>query len=225
MNIFDPFAGYRLSYGNSLIHLAYFIALFLVSDKSTTKICKEADYKGAKIALIVSHIVIAVFQNIGYVSDYLWKNDLFAKILDTLCLLLYHAVIFYTQSQFFQSDVTCTQAHPNLHSWFMVEIITFYFLIFSVVIYLMLASIWKIKRISYYESERTQYFENDFLEWTNDVYYYFGLSLTLLCVSVTIYIQEKDMKCGPNKSTYMPTLITVITIHVLQCVYQYFHIF
>ena len=60
MNIFDPFAGYRLAYGNSLIHLAYFIALFLVKD-TDNKVCKEADYKGAKIALIVSHIIVAVF--------------------------------------------------------------------------------------------------------------------------------------------------------------------
>jgi len=60
MNIFDPFAGYRLSYGNSLIHLAYFIALFLVNDKNT-KVCKEVDYKGAKIGLMVSHMIIAAF--------------------------------------------------------------------------------------------------------------------------------------------------------------------
>jgi hypothetical protein len=63
MNIFDPFAGYRLTYGNGLIHIAYFIALFLVKEKGE---CSQADYKGAKIALLVSHIVVAVFQNIGY---------------------------------------------------------------------------------------------------------------------------------------------------------------
>ncbi len=66
----------------------------------------------------------------------------------------------------------------------------------AVVIYLILASIWKIKRTEYLT--RRVYFESDFLEWTNDVYYYFGLSLTLLCVSVAVYILEKDIFCNAN---------------------------
>jgi hypothetical protein len=67
-----------------------------------------------------------------------------------------------------------------------VEIITFYSQIFSVVIYLILASIMKIKRTDYLTDKK--YFESDFLEWTNDIYYYFGLAVTLLSVSVAIYI-------------------------------------
>jgi hypothetical protein len=58
--MFDPFAGFRLTYGNSLIHLAYFIAIFLIDDKQDIA-CKEANYKRAKIALLVSHIIVAVF--------------------------------------------------------------------------------------------------------------------------------------------------------------------
>jgi hypothetical protein len=41
----------------------------------------------------------------------------------------------------------------------------------------------------------------------------------LLSVSVAIYIQEKDLVCGAAMSTFMPTLICVITIHVLQTLY------
>jgi hypothetical protein len=67
-----------------------------------------------------------------------------------------------------------------------VEIITFYSQIFSVVIYLILASVWKVKRTDYLTDKK--YFESDFLEWTSDIYYYFGLAFTLLSVSVAIYI-------------------------------------
>jgi hypothetical protein len=89
----DPFAGFRLTYGNSLIHLAYFIALFLIKEEPE---CKQANYKGAKIALLVSHILIVVFQNVGFLCTSCFGLDLIPKVIDTLCLILYHAVIFYT---------------------------------------------------------------------------------------------------------------------------------
>jgi hypothetical protein len=100
LNIFDPFAGYRLTYGNSLIHLAYFIAIFMLDDNKNIA-CKEANYERAKIALLSTHIIIAVFQNVGFFASHMFENDLLAKVLDTLSLLIYHAAIFYTQNQFF----------------------------------------------------------------------------------------------------------------------------
>ena len=60
LNIFDPFAGYRVAYGNGLIHLTYFIAIFLIDDKDANA-CTEANYRRAKIGLLSSHIIVAVF--------------------------------------------------------------------------------------------------------------------------------------------------------------------
>lgn len=142
------------------------------------------------------------------------------KILDTISLIFYHGVIFYTQNQYFkepqEKGSSCKVANPQLHVWFLVEIITFYGFIFSLVIYLMLASIWRVKRHELLLTSK--YLRNDFLEWTKDIYYYFGLSSTLLCVSVAVYIIEKDQRCLANDgSTFMPTLITVIFIHSVQC--------
>ena len=85
-----------------------------------------------------------------------------------------------------ESPTSCKTLNPNLHSWFIVEIITFYGLIFSLIVYLICASIWKVKPHDFLLDEK--YLRSDFLEWSSDVYYYFGLSLTLLSVSVAIYI-------------------------------------
>jgi hypothetical protein len=60
LKAFDPFGGYRLAYGNSLLHLGYFIAIWLIPIEKDSK-CKLANFTDARIALLVSHIVIFFF--------------------------------------------------------------------------------------------------------------------------------------------------------------------
>jgi hypothetical protein len=42
MKLLDPFSGYRLAYGNSVLHIGYFIAIFLIPQEEA---CSAADYE------------------------------------------------------------------------------------------------------------------------------------------------------------------------------------
>ena len=97
MNLSDPFAGYRLAYGNTIIHFAYFIALFFIKDKNPVA-CKTADYVGAKNALLVSHCVMGCLSYLGFFTSKSYNINFIEKLADTFCLFIYHAVIFFAQS-------------------------------------------------------------------------------------------------------------------------------
>jgi len=55
MKLLDPFSGYRLAQGHVLLHLAYFIAIFILEKE---QICTVTDYKGARTFLLVTHMLI-----------------------------------------------------------------------------------------------------------------------------------------------------------------------
>lgn len=76
---------------------------------------------------------------------------------------------------------------PKLHKWLMIEIITFYSLIAAAILYLFLASLFSFKRK---EILADDYKGTDFLIWSEDIYYHFGLTVTLL--SVTAVVQYID---------------------------------
>lgn len=95
LKTFDPFSGYRLAYGNSMLHLGYFIAIWLIPVEKDTH-CTKADFTTARIALLVAHIVVSFFQIFGYFLTIVFDYGLIGKVLDTMCLFLYQGAIFYT---------------------------------------------------------------------------------------------------------------------------------
>jgi hypothetical protein len=107
---------------------------------------------------------------------------------------------------------------PQLHRWFQLEIITFYALIVSAVLYLLCASLFAFKRGDFIQGDRE---ETDFLTWSEDIYAQFGLSTTTLVISVVVYIfqeynassmsEEDSCEVSPLKNT----LITLISVHVI----------
>jgi hypothetical protein len=68
-----------------------------------------------------------------------------SHIMDWLSIFFYQGSIFYTQSQFFLAENECEQQAKSLYYWFLLEIITFYGLIFSAIIYLILAAIFSVR--------------------------------------------------------------------------------
>ena len=69
---------------------------------------------------------------------------------------------------------------PRLHKWLIIEIITFYSLIGSAILYLFLASLISFKRGGLLGSDNKK---TDFLIWSEDIYYHFGLTATLLGIT------------------------------------------
>jgi len=53
----DPFSGYLLAYGDTLLHFGYFIALCIIPK---TESCEKADYAVCWKLLLSSHIIITI---------------------------------------------------------------------------------------------------------------------------------------------------------------------
>ena len=53
----DPFSGYLLAYGDSLLHFGYFIALCIVPKSES---CDKADYVVSWKLLLSSHIIVSI---------------------------------------------------------------------------------------------------------------------------------------------------------------------
>ena len=195
MKLLDPFSGYRLAYGNTLLHLGYFIAIWLL-DKGET--CSSSAYETARIALLVSHMLVVAFQFIAYLVS-LWGNEIVSRGLDTFSLVVYQGAIFYTQTTFFVADKSCETQMPELHKWFMIEIISFYSLILSAIIYLFLGSLFTFKRGGLLTDDKK---DTDFLTWTEDVYYQFGLTSALLGITAAVQIIEGGIECNDGTTSY-----------------------
>lgn len=67
MRLFDPFAGLRLATGSSILHLAYFIAMWLLPDEGFTCEAEGANYYAAKIALYIAHALVAGCTVVGWI--------------------------------------------------------------------------------------------------------------------------------------------------------------
>ena len=85
MKLFDPFSGYRLAYGNPLLHIGYFIAIFLLPHEPT---CSEVHYDKSKIALQVSHIVVFSFSILAWLL-HVCDLTVFSRALDFFAIFLY----------------------------------------------------------------------------------------------------------------------------------------
>lgn len=101
---------------------------------------------------------------------------------------------------------------PLLQNWLIVEIITFYGLIISAIVFLLFSSLFKFKSEVFVDKNSKD--TTDFITYSSDLYKYFGLCTTMLVVSIVIYDFEKDYNC-PDFNMRNP-LIVLITIHCLQ---------
>ena len=110
MKLLDPFSGYRLAQGHVLLHLAYFIAIFLIENEPK---CPSSNYEAARTFLLVAHMLIFCISFIStcFVWYFLGKHSRDAKLLgqknfvqlvanffEASSLLVYQAVIYYTQA-------------------------------------------------------------------------------------------------------------------------------
>ena len=106
-----------------------------------------------------------------------------------------------------------------MHKWLMVEIITFYGLIVSAIIYLFCASMWSFKRSNFTSKESSDI--TDFLSYTEDLYYYFGLNTTQFVVTIVVLIVEFDVQCSSNNgASFKPTICVLLAIHGLQFLFS-----
>lgn len=89
------FEGYRCTQGTLMLHLGYFIVLVSQLASENDAKCLIANFKNAKIALIVAHFTVFFLHLIGNVSK---KRgyDIIEKVLVTLTLFLYQGAIFFT---------------------------------------------------------------------------------------------------------------------------------
>ena len=107
---------------------------------------------------------------------------------------------------------------PRLHKWFIIEIITFYSLIASAILYLFMASIFPFKRTDLL----VEYNKNsDFLTWSSDIYDQFGLGATLLGITVVVQVIEGQLIC-PNGQSYQAPMTALIVVHSYQFLFNIF---
>ena len=69
MRLFDPFAGLKLSTGSSILHLAYFIAMWMLPDEGCTCEAEGANYYAAKIALYIAHGLVVGCTVLGWIFN------------------------------------------------------------------------------------------------------------------------------------------------------------
>jgi hypothetical protein len=127
--------------------------------------------------------------------------NIIEKVLDHLSVIFYTGAIFYAQSQYFKQDnVTCSTLKPELHKWLLVDIMAYYFMIVSAMIYLFLASLIGLRPSEFLNPETKHHV--DFVLWVRDHYDYLCLFMTQLMITCTIYNLEKPFKdggCGTSK--------------------------
>jgi hypothetical protein len=80
-----------------------------------------------------------------------------------------------------------------LHHWFLTEILTFYGLLASAVVYLLFAAVFHVKTDKFvFTEERVN---TDFITWSQELYRYFGICMTLLLVSIINYAIYDQQAC------------------------------
>jgi len=88
---------------------------------------------------------------------------------------------------------------PSTSGWVLIEIITFYGLLCSVIIFLISSLVFNFAYTSQSRiSMRNRKNAIDFLLQASKIYKSFGIICTLLIVSVTAFILEKDKVCSDN---------------------------
>ncbi len=137
VKLLDPFSGYFLAYGNFLLHIGYFIALLQIPKNET---CKQADYELSWKLLLSSHIIVFVLQIMQFWINKT-KHIIISHTLNWISLFFYQGSIFYTQAQYFSIGNECDESAKNIQNWFFIEIVTFYGLIGSAMLFLIIASI------------------------------------------------------------------------------------
>jgi hypothetical protein len=91
MKLLDPFAGYRLAYGNEILHIGYFVAILILPQE---KECSGAGYLLAKKAMIVSHILVFFLSIFIYALK--WADmGILSRALNWLSIFFYQGSIFY----------------------------------------------------------------------------------------------------------------------------------
>jgi len=81
----------------------------------------------------------------------------------------------------------------ELHRWFLTEIFTFYGLLASAVVYLLFAAIFTVKTDKFVILEER--INTDFITWSDELYRYFGICMTLLLVSIINYAIYDEEAC------------------------------
>jgi hypothetical protein len=150
------------------------------------------------LALLVSHILVF---SLSIVATILGLTDfsIIEGALDWLSIIFYQGSIFYAQSQYFLAEKACETAMPQLHKWLLLEIITFYGLIVSAVIFLVLSSLFKIGAalveaglLPAIQEDRDT---TDYITWSKGLYKYFGLCMTMLVVTAVMFGLEEPISC------------------------------
>ena len=97
----------------------------------------------------------------------------------------------------------------------MVEIITFYGLILSAIIYLIFCAIFKLDAYYFVISEEKG--KIDFITWSEGIYKYFGLLMTMLLVTIVVFALEQHIDCSldGSGSDFSDPIKTLIAIHSL----------
>jgi hypothetical protein len=144
------------------------------------------------LALLVSHILVFSLSIVACILG--WTDfSIIEGALDWLSIIFYQGSIFYAQSQYFLAEKACETVMPQLHKWLLLEIITFYGLIVSAVIFLVLSSLFKIEAgLLTIQADRDT---TDYITWSKGLYKYFGLCMTMLVVTAVMFGLEEPISC------------------------------
>jgi len=165
------------------------------------------------LALLVSHILVFSLSIVAYILA-LTDFSIIGRALDWLSIIFYQGSIFYAQSQYFLAEKACETVMPQLHKWLLLEIITFYGLIVSAVIFLVLSSLIKIEaRVFAIEEDRDT---TDYITWSQGLYKYFGLCMTMLVVTAVMFGLEDQITC--QGESFIEPMRALLSVHALQVV-------
>lgn len=103
MKLLDPFSCYRLAHGNSLLLIAYFLALIAIVPYNEPQ-CQSADYHTSRVVLTYSHITVFLLSMMEYVLHTYFDQLVISKALNWFSILIYQGSFFFVQTQYFNGD-------------------------------------------------------------------------------------------------------------------------
>ena len=218
MRLREPFAGYKLTSGHFMFHIAFLIGTFLPLDWDSNKDVEDIPHaKFTFMCLRYAHVLVPLLDMMGFIADVNGHYHL-EKVFDTLTIFLYQTTIFQAQYHQMASNVISLTGY-NL--WFTIEIVSYYGYITSAMLFIFDNSI--MSTLGYLNQDQYKdRYRHDFINYHRKELDWFAFLIILLSTtSVLMYINyARDQKCielgeGEKKEPLRYLMWVLCAIHIL----------
>ena len=197
MRLREPFAGYMLSSGHFMFHMAFLAGSYIAKNVVLKDEIFKPESEMALFQLNLAHIVTplsnlvsALFCHYGYTTA--------AKVFDTFSIFQYQTTIFY--AQYIQCN--CVDGKlTGLNQWFIIEILAFYGYIASAMLYMVIHS---IKSTMGWLKHDPQAYKHDFLTYHRKDTDWLAFVFILLLVNCGLIAIDEIYLSGTYDRTETP---------------------